>query len=231
MKKEKCTAIIAAGGSGRRMGGPVSKQYIELKGKPILAHTLQVFQDAEIIDEIILVVGKDSVDIVKKDIVEAFGITKAKKVIPGGSERYASVYQGLLACSYADYVFIQDGVRPFVTEDILNRGYETVRRCGSAVCGMPSKDTVKIVDADGTVVQTPDRSRVWLVQTPQIFSLPLIRDAYEKLMAGDPSGVTDDAMVLEMAGEKVTMFEGSYRNIKITTPEDLAVAERFLEDS
>lgn len=231
MKKDKCTAVIAAAGSGRRMGGTVSKQYIELKGKPILAHTLLVFQNSDIIDDIILVVGKDSAEQVREEITEAFGITKVSRVIPGGDERYSSVYRGLLECEDADYVFIQDGVRPFVTDEILRRGYAMAREFGSAVCGMPSKDTVKIADEDGVVVSTPDRSRVWTVQTPQIFSYDLIRRAYDSLLSADPSGITDDAMVLEQNGFPVHMFEGSYRNIKITTPEDLAIAEKFLESA
>ncbi|MEE1114178.1 MAG: 2-C-methyl-D-erythritol 4-phosphate cytidylyltransferase [Eubacterium sp.] len=230
-KSEKCAAVIVAAGSGKRMGTKISKQFLELKGKPILAHTLDVFQKAERIDDICLIVSADQVEYVRKEIVEQYGFTKVSKVISGGAERYDSVYRGLCACEDADFVYIHDGVRPFVTEEIIEEGYRAVRDHGAAICGMPSKDTIKVTDDEGKVVDTPPRSRVWNVQTPQIFAYSLIRQAYDALQNGDKTGITDDAMVLEAMGtDPVYMFRGSYRNIKITTPEDLQIAEKFLEE-
>lgn len=227
---EKCTAVIVAAGSGRRMGGKVSKQFLELKGRPLLAYTLDVFQNSQRIDEIILVVGKDTTDYVRENIVEKYGYTKVSRLVIGGAERYESVYAGLLACVDADYVFIHDGVRPFVTGDIIERGYQTARQYGTAVCAVQAKDTIKIVNEKGVVSETPIRTKVWSVQTPQIFRYDLIRKAYDTLQMFDKDGITDDAMVLEeMGNSDVHVFQGDYFNIKITTPEDLDIAERFLE--
>ncbi len=212
------------------MGGNIPKQFMELNGRPILYYTLKAYQEADLIDRIILVTGKDLVSYCEEEIVKKYQIVKADTVVPGGKERYDSVYAGLRACGDTDYVFIQDGVRPFVTEEILTRGLDTARKYSSAVAGMPSKDTVRLAGADGKVLSTLDRSSVWLVQTPQIFRYQIIRSAYDSMQSGDWQGVTDDAMVWEkMTGEPVRMFEGSYRNIKITTPEDLAIAEKYLE--
>ena len=162
--------------------------------------------------------------------MDRFGFDKVRAVISGGKERYDSVYAGLCACQNTDYVFIHDGARPFVTEEILQRGFAAVQDTGACAAGMPSKDTVKLADAAGYVAETPERSRVWNVQTPQIFRYALIRSAYDAIQKKDMSKITDDAMVAEQeAGVKVRLFEGSYRNIKITTPEDLASAESFVK--
>lgn len=231
------TALIVAAGTGKRMGTATHKQFLELNGMPILAHTLKVFQNSSLIDAIVVVTGEDEIGYVRDEIVEAYGFSKVKDVVAGGEERYESVYQGLLCCEDADYVFIQDAVRPFVTEEILQRGFETVLNYGSAVCGMPSKDTVKITDPWGMVQETPSRDRVWIVQTPQIFSYRLIRSAYDQILNPADGGktapffgktITDDAMILEGTGAEVYMFEGDYRNIKITTPEDLEIAKALL---
>ena len=239
-RKKKNTALLVAAGAGKRMGTGTHKQFLELQGRPILAHTLQVFQDSACIDAIVVVTGKEDIPYVREDIVRRYGFSKVTAVAAGGAERYESVYQGLLHCEDADYVFIQDAVRPFVTEEILQRGWETVQRYGSAICGMPAKDTIKITDPEGKVLDTPPRDRLWIVQTPQIFSYSLIRKAYDHLFSaenrdtdgeGKPAGrkiITDDAMVAESMGAEVHMFTGSYRNIKITTPEDLLMAEALL---
>lgn len=239
-RKKKNTALLVAAGAGKRMGTDTHKQFLELQGRPILAHTLQVFQDSACIDAIVVVTGKEDIPYVREDIVRRYGFSKVTAVAAGGAERYESVYQGLLHCEDADYVFIQDAVRPFVTEEILQRGWETVQRYGSAICGMPAKDTIKITDPEGKVLDTPPRDRLWIVQTPQIFSYSLIRKAYERLFAekNRETGakekktgqkiITDDAMVAESMGAEVHMFTGSYRNIKITTPEDLLMAEALL---
>lgn len=230
MKHEKCTAVIVAAGSGKRMGTQVSKQFLNLKGRPLLAYTLDVFQASQRIDEIILVVSHDMTDYVQREFVEKYGYSKVSRLVIGGAQRYESVYAGLLACVDTDYVFIHDGVRPFVTEDIIERGYQTVRKYGAAVCAVQAKDTIKIVNEKGIVTETPVRSKVWSVQTPQIFQYDVIRKAYDMLQMFDKDGITDDAMVLEeMGNTEVHVFKGDYFNIKITTPEDLDIAERFLE--
>lgn len=229
--KERCAAVIVAAGSGKRMGTKISKQYLEINGKPILAHTLEVFEQADRITDIYLVVGAEQTAYVSEQIVEKYGYGKVRAVLAGGAERYDSVYRGILAAEGAEYLFIHDGVRPFVTEEIIEEGYRTAGMYGCAICGVPSKDTVKITDENGCVVQTPLRSNVWNVQTPQIFRYDLIRRAYDRIQSEDRTGVTDDAMVLERMGEvPVRMYRGSYMNIKITTPEDLAVAAEFIKE-
>lgn len=227
---EKRTAVILAAGQGKRMGSKIQKQFLELKGRPLICYTLDHFQNADCIDEIVLVTGKEYLDYCKENIVDKYGYTKVKKIVEGGAERYDSVYQGLLACEDTAYVFVHDGARIFADEDLLERGWQQVRKLKSAVAAMPSKDTVKVVSGpDHLVEDTPDRSTVWIVQTPQIFAYGRLREAFEKMYASEHAGITDDAMVLERFSEhKVYLFEGNYRNIKITTPEDLVLAEAFL---
>jgi len=229
MQKEKCTAIVLAAGRGTRMGTRIQKQYLELAGKPILYHALMPFQQAELIDEIVLVVGKGQEEYCKTEIVEKYHITKVHAIVEGGKERYHSVWNGLQKTDDG-YVFIHDGARPFVTEDILMRVYDEVQKFKACVVGMPVKDTIKISDAEGFVDATPQRSRVWMIQTPQVFETVLIKEAYRRLMEEERSDVTDDAMVAElMLGVKVKLVEGSYENIKITTPEDLDIGEIFVK--
>ena len=228
--KEKITAIVLAAGQGKRMHSKVQKQFLEIQDHPVLYYSLRCFQDSRLIDDIILVTGNDMISYCKNEIVDRYSFTKVSNVIAGGKERYDSVYQGLLACTDTDYVFIHDGARPFITEEILKRGLAGVRETGACVVGMPSKDTVKLSDEDGFVGMTPERKQVWTIQTPQIFSYDLIRKAHESIRKKDMSMITDDAMVVEQeSGVKVRLVEGSYQNIKITTPEDLDVAEVFLK--
>ena len=228
----KNTAVIVSAGNGIRMETEKPKQYLTLGDRPILAHTLQVFQDSVRIDDIIVVAAKDRTDYVYREVVEKYGFSKVSEIVQGGGTRCESVYNGLKACRDTDYVLIHDGVRPFVTEDIIRRGLEAAGVFGNAVCGMPSKDTIRVTNAVGQVQQTPMREMVWLVQTPQIFSYPLIMEAYKNLLeeeaASDLSYITDDGMVLEWAGGAVHMIRGAYRNLKITTPEDLKSAEALL---
>nr|WP_317365478.1 2-C-methyl-D-erythritol 4-phosphate cytidylyltransferase [uncultured Blautia sp.] len=229
--ERKNTAIVLAAGQGKRMNSKVQKQFLELEGKPLVYYSLKCFQDSGLIHEIILVTGAESVSFCKEEIVEKYGLTKVTKVIPGGKERYDSVYQGLLACWDTEYVLIHDGARPFITEEIIQRGMQGVKKTGACVIGMPSKDTVKIADAQGDVAETPERSSVWTIQTPQIFEYRLIREAHEKIRCRDMSAITDDAMVVEQeTGVKIALVEGSYKNLKITTPEDLDIAEIFLKN-
>lgn len=230
MKEIKCTAVVLAAGQGRRMNTSIPKQFLKIEGKPLLAYTLDCFQNSPVIDQIILVTGQEWMEYCREDIVEPYALTKVTDICAGGKERYDSVYAGLQLCRDADYVFIHDGARPFVTEEIISRGFECARRCQACVAGMPSKDTVKIVNEKFCVTGTPDRSSVWNVQTPQVFAGELIREAYEQLQKENQTGITDDAMVVERFGEHaVSVFEGSYCNIKITTEDDLDIAEAFLK--
>lgn len=230
--KKKCAAVVLAAGQGKRMGTSVQKQYIELEGKPLIYYALKTFQESEMIDAMVLVVGKGQVSYGEREIVGKYGFSKVTAVVEGGKERYDSVWQGLKAVEpdqEIEYVFIHDGARPFVDEAILRRGYETVRRHRACVAGMPSKDTVKLVDEEAFAVNTPRRKYVWTIQTPQIFEKELIVEAYARLMKEEHEDVTDDAMAVEkMMRVPVKLFEGSYENLKITTPEDLKVAEVFL---
>lgn len=229
MAKTYCTAIVLAAGSGKRMGTKVHKQYLLMGGRPVLYYSLHTFQESVLIDEVILVCGSGEEEYCRREIVEKYGLTKVAKIIPGGAERFNSVWNGLKETK-GGYVYIHDGARPFVDEEMIARAYECVSECHACVAGMPSKDTVKIADETQTVQQTPDRSNVWIVQTPQVFDTELIRKAYGMLMERKIINVTDDAMVAEqMLGCSVKLFPGSYENIKITTPEDLEIAEVFLK--
>lgn len=235
--RKKCTAIILAAGQGKRMGGKVQKQYLELLGHPILHYSLAAFQDSPLIDSMLLVTGAAEIPYVQQEIVEKYHFSKVRAVVEGGAERYASVWKGLQALENEmteeekdGYVFIHDGVRPFVHEEILSRAFDAVKQYHACVVGMPSKDTVKLADEEGFVAVTPARSLVWSIQTPQVFDFRLAYQAYAQLERSGRSDVTDDAMIVEAFTEtKVRLVEGSYENIKITTPEDLKIAEAFLK--
>lgn len=228
----KNVAIVLAAGQGKRMNSKVQKQYLLIKEKPVLYYTLNAFEKSPLISEIVLVTGKDEMEYCQKEIVEKYGFGKVCKITAGGKERYHSVYEGIKAIEAADYVLIHDGARPFVDASIIERVCGAVKEHKACVVGMPVKDTIKIADEEGFAAQTPDRRRVWQVQTPQTFAYQLIKEAYEKLLEEEPEGITDDAMVVEtMTKYKVKLVEGSYRNIKITTPEDLDIAEIFCEES
>ncbi len=255
MDRKPCTAVVLAAGQGKRMGGNVRKQYLEIKGKPVLYYALEAFENSPLIDSVLLVVGdEEQISYCRKHIVEAYGFQKITHIITGGRERYDSVYRALGHLEdmnrpdheaagekternlEAGYVCIHDGARPFVTEEILERCLQAVRKTGACVAAMPAKDTVKLSDTEGFAADTPSRDRVWLVQTPQVFELPLICRAYGKMMGQKEEWeregikITDDAMVVETFTERrVKLVEGSYRNIKITTPEDLKIAAAFLE--
>lgn len=229
-EKMHCTAVVLSAGQGKRMGTAMQKQYIELEGKPVIYYSLKAFEDSQIIDDIVLVVGEGQKEYVCREIIEKYQFLKVKAVVYGGRERYHSVWQGLKALPKKQgYVFIHDGARPFVDGDILERAYEAAVRYRACTAGMPSKDTIKVVDEDNFIVNTPKRKYMWAVQTPQVFEISLIIEAYLRLMKGETVNVTDDAMVVEqMMKVPVKMFEGSYENIKITTPEDLKTASAFL---
>ena len=230
MKKQPCTAIVLAAGSGKRMRTKVQKQYLELVGKPILYYSLQAFEESPLIDDIILVTGEEQIAYCKEEIVEKYQISKVRKIVAGGKERYDSVWNGLQEVDFGGYVFIHDGARPFVTNEIIERAYNEVIECRACVVGMPVKDTIKIADEDGYIAQTPNRKYVWQVQTPQVFETELVKAAYAKMMEQPDVSVTDDAQVVEsMMYEEVKLVKGSYENIKITTPEDLEIAKIFVK--
>ena len=218
--KEHCTAVILAAGRGTRMGTQTAKQYLELQGKPILAYALEIFEQSAVVDDILLMTDKEHVEYCKKEICEKYGIKKVSAVAPGGKERYESVWKALCILKEREqtgYVMIQ-------------RIYGQVQDKKACVVGMPVKDTIKLINKDRQITESPDRSLVWQAQTPQAFALPLIIDAFEKQMKEDCSHITDDAMVVEkQLGLPVYMVEGSYRNIKITTQEDLVIAQALLK--
>ena len=193
----KNVAIVLAAGQGKRMKSKVQKQYLLIKEKPVLYYTLSAFENSSLISEIILVTGKDEIAYCQKEIVENYGFSKVQKIVAGGKERYHSVYEGIKAIETADYVFIHDGARPFVDGEMIARVCDAVAEYKACVVGMPVKDTIKIADDAGFAEQTPDRRKVWQIQTPQTFEYQLIKGAYEKLLAEEPEGITDDAMVVE----------------------------------
>lgn len=227
---EKHVAIVLAGGRGNRMHMDTPKQYIEIDGKMLICHTLDCFEKS-FIDEIVVVAGPGEEEFFRKNIVEKYEYTKVTQIVPGGRERFHSVFNGLRAIEHADYVYIHDGARCCVDEAILLRGRDCVKKYKTAVAAMPVKDTIKVVSKDGVVTATPDRSALWQIQTPQIFCFADIKDAYEKMMnKGEQETITDDAMVMENFGEcAIHVFEGSYNNIKVTTQEDLGFIKNILK--
>lgn len=225
-----CRAVVLAAGSGKRMHSSQKKQFMPLAGRPVICHSLQVFEES-FVDEVVLVVSPDDIDYCRKEIVGKYHFSKVKQIIAGGRERYHSVAAGLECMGECDYAFIHDGARPALTREILGRAFESVKIHGACTVGMPVKDTIKIADEKGCVADTPDRNLVWMIQTPQVFSYPLIREAYRRLMQREAEllaegiNITDDSMVVEtLMRHPVKLVEGSYENIKITTLEDLALA-------
>lgn len=229
----KIIAIVLAAGRGKRMQSDVAKQYLLVRNKPVLYYSLKAFQDS-IVDEIILVTAENEITYCKEQIVDKYAITKVSQIVAGGKERYHSVYNGLKACKDAEVVLIHDGARPFVDEAIIERNVRMIKEHGACVTGMPVKDTIKISDAEGYVKETPRRDLIWTIQTPQTFRYDLIRNSYDVFLAREEEyskqySVTDDSMVAEIfGGIKVKLVEGSYNNVKITTPEDMVLAEAIL---
>lgn len=228
-EKLRCTAIIMAAGKGKRMQTAVSKQFLPACGKEILAWTVDVFEKSPLVDTILLMASADGKEDVQH-LWDNYGWKKVAAVLEGGKERQNSVANGLAAVEKdTDIVLIHDGVRPFVTEEMIADSIVAAQAYGGAVIGVPAKDTIKVCSADGLAVETPDRSTLWQIQTPQTFQRSLIVDAYEKAEKDGFLG-TDDASVAEFAGHQVKVVMGSYRNIKITTKEDLVIAEAFLKE-
>lgn len=236
MNKGKSTAIILSAGFGKRMNSDVPKQYMLLNEKPILYYTIKAFEDSAI-DEIILVTGAGDEDFCKTEIVKKYNFKKVVKVVAGGKERYHSVHNGLQAINTNDcaFVFIHDGARPFVSQEVIANAMKEVKEYEACIVGVAVKDTIKIVDENGYVTETPRRDMLYQVQTPQVFSCELIKHAYELLIEKEDEliaqgiKITDDAMVVEtLLNKKVKVITGSYNNIKITTPEDLVYAQSLI---
>lgn len=244
MDKRRCTAILLAAGSGSRMKSPVAKQFMQLKGRPLIWYSLNAIEKSKIIDDCIVVAPPDQMDYMRKEIIQKYKFKKVDAVVAGGKERYESVAHALGIISSPrrkvpnenGFVFIHDGARPFLTEDLLQRLYDETYKYGACVAAVPSKDTVKLSDERGYVSQTPDRKRVWNVQTPQVFRVRLISEAFETMgnhidrLREQKIPITDDASVMELfSNTRVKLVMGSYKNIKITTPEDIGIAEKMLE--
>lgn len=220
------SAIIAAGGRGRRMGADINKVYLSLRGKEILAHTLSVFQRCKVIDEIVVVTGPDDIEKCC-EIIARDGITKAAAVVEGGAERSDSVYTGLSAAS-GELAVIHDGARCLVTDEEICAVIEDAEKYGAAAVGVPVKDTLKTIDVSGRIMGTVDRERTVQIQTPQVFKREEIAELHRRIKAEGVS-VTDDCSVFERYGREVHFTMGSYENIKLTTPADITAAERIID--
>ncbi len=227
----KNAAIVLSGGSGKRMGADVPKQYMELCGHPLIYYALKTFEES-FMDEIVLVCAAGDEEMCRKEIIDRYGLKKVRKIVCGGRERYHSVMNGVKAVSAdADYIFIHDGARPFISRSVLDGVLADVKKYGASIVSVPSKDTVKLADEETFVKATPSRKSVWQMQTPQVFEASLIRDAYgrledeeEELLARGIE-ISDDAMIVELLTDhRVHLYKGEYENIKITTPEDMLYA-------
>ncbi len=231
----KATVLIPAAGMGRRMGASINKQYLDLAGRPILAHTLELFERHPQIEHIYPLIPRDEISFCQQQIIDRYDISKTRRIVPGGAERQDSVRNGLQAlvedglAQPERIVLVHDGVRPLFDPQLLSQLLATILAQGACVVGVPVKDTIKQVD-NGLISGTPDRQRLWQAQTPQGFRYQLIAEAYEKAEQDQFVG-TDDASLLERYGCPVTMLQGDYRNIKVTTPEDLLVATALLDSS
>lgn len=220
--REKVGAVIAAAGSSQRMGG-MDKIFLSLAGKPLLAHVLGVFQECTMVDQIVVVLNEASSERGQR-LVEEGGFSKVIGICPGGERRQDSVAEGLKRLEGCQWVVIHDGARPCLTLDLIEKGLEEAEQTGAAIAAVPVKETIKIVEAEGTIQDTPRRENLWAAQTPQVLRFDIIREAYRQ-RKGE---VTDDASLVEALGYKVRIYMGSYDNIKVTTSDDLALAEIIL---
>ena len=222
LSRERVGAVIAAAGSSRRMDG-VDKIFAAVGGKPVLWHVLQTFQECNMVDEAVVVLNEASVERGLR-LVEEGKFSKVVAVCAGGQRRQDSVAEGLKRLNGCSWVVIHDGARPCLTVDLVEQGLREARLTGAAIAAVPLKETVKVVDSEGVIASTPRRESLWAAQTPQIFRFDLITEAH-RMVDGE---VTDDASLVEALGHKVKVYMGSYDNIKVTTPEDLALAETIL---
>ncbi len=224
------SVIIAAAGMSNRMGSKMNKQFLAVGGKPILAHTIEKFEKSKFIDEIIVVIKEEEIEYCRKEIIKKYKFNKVKKIIRGGRERQDSIYNGLLALNEkSEIVLSHDGARPFVKEENIEDGIREVLKSGACVIGVPVKDTIKIIEENKDIKETPPRATIWAAQTPQCFRKEMIMKAYEKARRDGYLG-TDDSSLVERLGHRVKMIMGSYENIKITTPEDLVLAESLFKE-
>lgn len=222
------SAIILAGGKGKRMGSAISKQFIDIKGKPIIYYTLKKFSENKKIDNIIVVLPEDEVKYFKENILKKYEL-RINKIVIGGKERQDSVYNALksLKNSSTYIVLIHDGARPFISERIINEGIKFAEIYGAAAPGVMPKDTIKVKNEKNFSVDTPNRANLVSIQTPQVFKFDEILECHEKIRYNGEK-VTDDTMVVEKYGYSVYLYDGEYTNIKVTTPEDLILAERLI---
>ena len=220
--QQKVGAIIVAAGESRRMGG-VDKVLSLLGGKPVLAWAVDAFQKCPSVHQIVIVVSQQNIETTQKLVAEQ-GWHKVTEICAGGRRRQDSVVAGLKRLSNCNWVVIHDGARPLVTADLIDRGLEVARETGAAVAAVPVTDTIKVAGDNKIVRQTPPRRNLWAVQTPQVFRIDVITEAYQQAKGE----VTDDASLVEQAGYKVKLYMGAYDNIKITTPDDLALVEWML---
>lgn len=231
-KKNTTVAVVLAAGQGLRMGSAIPKQFLEIKGKKTIFYALRTFEQSEFVDHVILVTEEKSIEYCQREIVDAYGFQKIRKIVAGGKERYHSVYEGLLASGdlHPDLVMIHDGARPFVSETMIRDSVLTAARYGGCAVGVPVKDTIKVVDAEGFGVDTPERKYLYQVQTPQTFQYEVLLSSYKNMFQHENYKITDDTMLVELyGGVRCKMVPGAYENIKITTPEDLEIAEKFVE--
>ncbi len=217
--KEKVSAIIAAAGESKRMGG-TDKMFALLAGRPVLARVIDTFEKCQAIDQIVVVVSAKNIEKCRRLVAEE-GWSKVTDVCAGGKQRQDSVAEGLKCLKYAAWVVIQDGARPLITNGLILKGLEAARETGAAAAAVPVTDTVKVAGSDDIVRQTLPRQDLRAIQTPQVFRIDIIQNTYSHA----PGEATDDASLVEKAGYKVKLYPGSYDNIKITTPADLAIAE------
>ena len=229
MNSKVCTLIPAAG-KGSRMAHSLKKPYLKLAQKPILAHTLQRFEQNTAVDAIFVIVNEADFNECRKTVLEPYPFTKVQELVAGGETRQMSVYNGLRALSAdVDFVIVHDGVRPFVTDEMIFDCLTAADECGAAVAAVPVKDTIKVADENHFITETPERERLWAVQTPQVFRKSLLEEAHQTAQERQFMG-TDDAALVEKLGFPVKLVKGSYANLKITTPVDLRVAEVLLSD-
>lgn len=224
------SVVIVSAGRGSRMKSDINKQFLKIGGKEVIAHTVERFYNNKNIGEIIIVVREDEKEFFQENIINKYGY-KNIKIAFGGKERQDSVYNGLKEVDKnCGIVLIHDGARPFVTNEIIEKSIKCAQKYNCAIVGIPVKDTIKIVNENNDVCNTPNRNTLWSIQTPQVFEYSLIMKAHEKAKDDKYYG-TDDSMLIEYLGYNVKVVEGSYDNIKITTPEDLKVAEEILREN
>ncbi len=223
IKSIKCKAVIVAGGKGLRMGLKVKKQFLSVNGELIIVTTLKAISKSKYVDGIIIVTGKEDIEFVEK-AVKAYGLLKVEKVVCGGDTRSQSVKNGLMYVKDCDIVAIHDGVRPMVPEKCIDKCIEDAFLYGASALGVLPKDTIKVVK-NNEISQTLDRSSLCLIQTPQCFRYDIIKEAYENFN----SDYTDDCAQVEALGYRIHITEGSYKNIKITTPEDIQIMTLYMD--